>query len=71
MAIAISSEDEAAIRRHGEETFPNECCGFMLGEANGESRKVVEILRAYNDREDEARHNRFRLQAWRSAGCPT
>ena len=22
-----------AIRRHGEETYPNECCGVLLGHA--------------------------------------
>ncbi len=59
MAIEISAADVKAIRSHGEETFPNECCGFMLGEANGDSRNVAELLRAENDREDEAQYNRF------------
>lgn len=59
MAINLSNELERAIREHGEETFPNECCGFMLGTANGDSRNVAELLPAYNDREEEAQYNRF------------
>jgi proteasome lid subunit RPN8/RPN11 len=59
MAIEISVLDVEAIRSHGEETFPNECCGFMLGKANGDLRNVAELMRAENDREDEAKYNRF------------
>ncbi len=59
MAIVISTELEEAIRGHGEETFPNECCGFMLGSVNGENRRVIELMRADNDREDEEQYHRF------------
>jgi proteasome lid subunit RPN8/RPN11 len=59
MAIKLTQDQQAAIRQHGEETFPHECCGFMLGKANGEAKTVGELLRADNDREDGARHNRF------------
>jgi proteasome lid subunit RPN8/RPN11 len=59
MAIEISVLDIEAIRSHGEEAFPNECCGFMLGKANGDLRNVAELMRAENDREDEAKYNRF------------
>ena len=59
MAINIPSESEQAIRGHGEETFPHECCGFMLGTVDGDARDVVELLPVNNDREDGARHNRF------------
>ena len=31
MAITLSSAVDAAIRAHGRETFPHECCGAMLG----------------------------------------
>ena len=59
MAISIPIENEQAIRRHGEEIFPHECCGFMLGTVDGDAREVVELLPVENDREDGARHNRF------------
>ena len=59
MAIAIKSGDYGAIEAHGEETFPHECCGFMLGTSAEGQREVVELLRADNEREEGARHNRF------------
>ncbi len=31
MAIALLREVDAAIRAHGREAFPHECCGAMLG----------------------------------------
>jgi proteasome lid subunit RPN8/RPN11 len=31
MAIALTAAVDAAIRAHGRETFPHECCGAMLG----------------------------------------
>jgi proteasome lid subunit RPN8/RPN11 len=31
MAIRLTSGVDSAIRSHGRETFPHECCGAMLG----------------------------------------
>lgn len=59
MAIVLRAEHKAAIEKHGEETFPNECCGFILGKLNGADRNVVELMPAANDREGEAQYNRF------------
>jgi proteasome lid subunit RPN8/RPN11 len=30
-ALTVSAEVDQAIRRHGEETYPHECCGAMVG----------------------------------------
>lgn len=59
MAVVLSKDQEQAIEQHGEETFPNECCGFMLGRMDGEDRMVVELLRVENEREEENQYNRF------------
>jgi len=59
MAIVLTAEHKSAIERHGEETFPNECCGFILGKLNGTDRTVVELMKIANAREDEAQFNRF------------
>lgn len=59
MAIVLTEEQDKTIRAHGEETFPNECCGFILGKIDGDDRNVVELMRADNDREDDAKYNRF------------
>jgi proteasome lid subunit RPN8/RPN11 len=39
-----------AIRAHGRETYPHECCGFLLGAAGGSA--VTEVARASNARVD-------------------
>lgn len=49
-----------AIRQHGEETYPNECCGVLLGHADKGVHAVVEAVRAGNIRTDSAR-NRYQI----------
>ncbi len=59
--IAISPEDYAAIRAHGEETYPNECCGVLLGKhLPTAGNRVHLIVRAGNTRTDSA-HNRYQI----------
>ena len=42
------------IRRHGEETYPDECCGALLGRAEGDTRIVSASVRCRNTRTDSA-----------------
>ena len=49
-----------AMRAHGEETYPNECCGAMLGRPDADGWNVVESIRAGNTRTDSA-HNRYNI----------
>jgi proteasome lid subunit RPN8/RPN11 len=58
LSLFLSQEDRDAIRSHGEESFPNECCGLLLGRIRDRSKTVVRILRLENERQD-SRHNRF------------
>ena len=32
--LKLTQADYEALRAHGEETYPNECCGIMLGHAS-------------------------------------
>ena len=48
----------ASIHAHGEQAYPEEGAGFMLGE-DGEERAVTHILPLSNAREDLARQNRY------------
>jgi proteasome lid subunit RPN8/RPN11 len=48
------------LRAHGEETYPHECCGILLGSADGERIHVTQLLRAGNTRTDSA-HNRYHI----------
>jgi len=50
-----------ALRAHGEETYPHECCGALLGNSVGDgSWKIVAAIRAGNTRTDSA-HNRYHI----------
>jgi proteasome lid subunit RPN8/RPN11 len=58
--LRITDDLYAAIRRHGEETYPNECCGILLGRNEGGDNRVVGTVRAGNTRTDSA-HNRYHI----------
>ena len=49
-----------SIRAHGEETYPNECCGVLLADSTQEDRRLVAAVRAGNARTDSA-HNRYSI----------
>ncbi|NKB24383.1 MAG: hypothetical protein GKR87_08420 [Kiritimatiellae bacterium] len=60
MALTIKKLDLDAITRQGIEAFPNECCGFLIGEETEKgNRSVIQIVPATNNREEEAQHRRF------------
>ena len=54
MAITLTTAVDAAIRAHGRETFPHECCGAMLGQDG----RVSEVFRLPNTT-DEGPRRRF------------
>jgi proteasome lid subunit RPN8/RPN11 len=58
--LRITDDLYAAIRKHGEETYPYECCGILLGMNDAGDNKVVEAVRAGNTRTDSA-HNRYHI----------
>ena len=49
-----------AMRTHGEETYPHECCGVLLGHSSPEGWRVASAVRAGNTRIDSA-HNRYHI----------
>jgi proteasome lid subunit RPN8/RPN11 len=49
-----------SIRGHGEETYPHECCGVLLGRSTSEGWSVAAAVRACNTRTDSA-HNRYQI----------
>ncbi len=60
MSLMISQALYDQLRAHGEEIYPNECCGIMLGRAEGNALEVTQLLRAGNTRTDSA-HNRYHI----------
>jgi proteasome lid subunit RPN8/RPN11 len=58
--LKLSYANYEALRAHGEETYPHECCGVLLGKAAPDGNSVHEIVRAGNTRTDSA-HNRYNI----------
>jgi proteasome lid subunit RPN8/RPN11 len=64
--LHIDYADYAALRAHGEETYPHECCGVLLGKSEPGTdgaplrNRVRQIVRAGNTRTDSA-HNRYNI----------
>ena len=58
MAIRVKREHLDQIRKHGEETYPHECCGFLLGTREGETNVLKEAYPAENERQ-ESRETRY------------
>ena len=67
--IHLSQSAYISLRQHGEETYPHECCGVLLGhfDDNGSStgtagitKTVSRISRCDNTRDDSP-HNRYHI----------
>ena len=59
--LNIKQTDHASIRRHGEEAYPNECCGVLLGRITDDGTRIVtSTARCGNTRTDSA-HNRYNI----------
>lgn len=62
--LRISQQVYDAIRQHGEETYPHECCGVLVGRSSAEDgttlNEVDDAVRATNTRTDSA-HNRYHI----------
>jgi proteasome lid subunit RPN8/RPN11 len=62
--LSLNHSDYTALRAHGEETYPYECCGVLLGNAATEgdthTNTVRQIVRAGNTRTDRA-HDRYHI----------
>jgi proteasome lid subunit RPN8/RPN11 len=59
--LKMRREEHEALRQHGEETYPHECCGVLLGQmADDGVRTVTSVARAGNTRTDSA-HNRYNI----------
>jgi len=49
--LTITARVDDAIRRHGEQTYPHECCGALVGRANG----VTDVVALPNTTEEGPR----------------
>ena len=58
--LKLSQIHYESIRQHGEETYPHECCGVLLGRMNGDVRSVTSVARCGNTRTDSPQ-NRYHI----------
>jgi proteasome lid subunit RPN8/RPN11 len=58
--LKIGKPEFDGIRRHGEETYPHECCGVLLGQMRDDERLVTSIARCGNTRTDSPQ-NRYHI----------
>jgi len=58
--LRLNEQIYHAIRRHGEQTYPHECCGVLLGRSVDGVNDVEDAIRAGNTRTDSA-HNRYNI----------
>ncbi|HEY1679307.1 MAG TPA: M67 family metallopeptidase [Candidatus Sulfotelmatobacter sp.] len=59
--LKLERKNYDAMRAHGEETYPHECCGVLLGSFSDDGGRVVtSAVRAGNTRTDSA-HNRYNI----------
>jgi len=58
--LQITRAIYGAIRAHGEETYPHECCGALLGKPTAEGWRIEASVKAGNIRTDSA-HNRYQI----------
>lgn len=59
--LKLSQADYMSLRDHGEETYPHECCGVLLGRFEDDGTKIVtRVVRCGNTREDSP-HNRYQI----------
>jgi len=59
-ALRMSNAVYDAIRAHGEETYPHECCGALLGQPGADGWSIEASVKAGNTRTDSA-HNRYQI----------
>lgn len=63
--LIISERHHQVLCHHAAATYPEECCGVLLGtqsrDGNQETSLVERVLSIENERED-SRHNRFLIQ---------
>jgi len=56
--LTITRDVDAAIRAHGQETYPHECCGALVGKSDGVAAVVNAIVMLPNTT-DEGPRRRF------------
>ena len=60
LMLRLNEELVNRIRAHGEECYPHECCGALLGHESESGREILDLLPLEN-RHDDSPRNRFTI----------
>jgi proteasome lid subunit RPN8/RPN11 len=59
--LKLSHAHYAAVRRHGEETYPHECCGVLLGGTSDDGSRVVTSTAPCGNTRTDSPENRYHI----------
>ena len=59
--LKIDKASFEALRRHGEETYPHECCGVLLGQFDGDGTRIITSIARCGNTRDDSPHNRYSI----------
>src|SRR5713226_10294267 len=59
--LKIAPKYYAALRRHGEETYPHECCGVLLGRMEDSGLRVVTSTARCGNTRTDSPQNRYNI----------
>ena len=59
--LKITNKEYTAVRQHGEETYPNECCGVLLGQMEDDGTRVVASAARCGNTRSDSPQNRYRI----------
>ncbi len=63
MMLKLTSQLEARIRLAGADAYPNECCGILFGQVDGDVHVVKALRPIENARESGEQYHRFLITA--------
>ena len=59
--LKIPHNAYASLRQHGEQTYPYECCGVLLGRFEDDGTKAVTRVAPCGNTREDSPHNRYNI----------
>jgi proteasome lid subunit RPN8/RPN11 len=59
--LKLTEANYAALRAHGEETYPNECCGILLGRTDDDGTRIVTSTPRCGNTRTDSPQNRYNI----------
>lgn len=59
--LKLSNQDYESLRGHGEETYPHECCGVLLGRFDDDGTRIVTSTARCGNTRTDSPQNRYSI----------